>query len=348
LNPPTAMVHPSMLREMSPVHGEPAVGKPGRGAPPGGARPGICCGIIFFIVSVSFLMDGCAMVVTAFGPGGYQIVPLRTHAWSALDFSEKSTNATALRELQTWDWYQDHQEREAQRLKEEEDARKLQQLINGVVGAVIFLAQCLTAVFYWRYYVVPTREKYLPRGAKAPANLRGQFLYQCNDCFSATGTCCCFCWCTLPMLGDLWYRSGWVHSAVGNDTNGCCKAWQYCAALGFLFGLHCTFCGQCFPIVQSFTRNGCRSTVGQASGRYSEYGDLRSRFEIPANGICTFLSDCCLWCCCFACAGTQEYRHVMHLLENGYDGPQQAVAVGQVDVGQVVGSPVTVVQEVKP
>jgi len=332
-----------MAREMQPFYSASDQGKPGREAPLGGPRPGVCCGIICMIFMVSFFMDVCAFAVTTFGQGGYNVVPVPTPVWNFFDAvpTTVSNSTAATRELQYWgDWEAAQAEAERRR-QEDEDARKQAELLNAVIGLGALLLQCVTALVYWRCYIIPTYDKFLPPGAKAPANLRGKWLYEWNDCFSATGTCCCFLWCTFPTLADLYFRSGWIHRSVSRSTDAQakCKGLEYLYAFIGLIVVNSVTSSCCFCCIQSFMRNGFRTTVGQQPGGYNEFGDIRSRFEIPANGCNTFCSDCCLWCWCGPCAGTQEYRHVMHLLDNGYESPQVAV-------GQVVGVPIAVGQPV--
>ncbi|CAE8610783.1 unnamed protein product [Polarella glacialis] len=122
--------------------------------------------------------------------------------------------------------------------------------------------------------------------------------------------------------------------SVGNRT---CLGFQYFIGVAafWMFASFSIFCALgCMPVLFAYLRGGnCfDDNLDTGTGLESHH----QRFAIPNFGFSTFCSDCCGWCCCFPCMGTQEYRQVMELLKRG---PVQVQAPG---MPTIVGMPVQV------
>lgn len=188
-------------------------------------------------------------------------------------------------------------------------------LIDFAVVISICLCQCMGLLLHWCLFIKPSPAKYLPILAGVPSDLQGKFKYGLFDCCGDLGTCCCFAWCPSCMMADYWYRAGWLHAAFG-DQQLACPGWQWCmGVVSYSCGRH--MASFCFPCCLSVLRGG-PDVSGQGSG--GKLGDIvpfRTRFGIEHHGFGTFVGDCCTWCWCSSCAGTQEYRQVMDLLDRG-------------------------------
>jgi len=192
---------------------------------------------------------------------------------------------------------------------------------------------------YWKCYIKPTADKFIPVRAIPPEDMRGKWMHDVCDWGGDIGTCCCFIWCHPCALADLWYRAGWLH-AVFKDLDGpSCPGWLFCAGvLGYVFAQHVASC--CMPCGYAALRGGV-SWIDNSDGGLGDIKPLRKLFGLPHDGFSTFCQDCCLWCWCPCLAGTQEYRQVMSLLDRGtvrVEAAPETIVVGQ--PVQVVGHPV--------
>lgn len=226
----------------------------------------------------------------------------------------------------------------------------------GVMIGICFIEIC-ALICHWNMFIKPKPNLYVPVRAVVPQDLKRDFKYGLFDCFGDCGTCCCFTWCPACMLSDLWYRAGWLHAALGSSAThadtGSCPGWPFFAGVG-MYCVAQDSIGCCMPCVHAVLRGGI-GWVDGGDGGLGEITPHRKLFEIPHDGFGTFFIDTCIWCWCGACAGTQEYRQIMELLNRGpvqqmplQHSPQViAAVVGQpVQVGQVVqvGQPIQVTQ----
>lgn len=215
----------------------------------------------------------------------------------------------------------------------------------GTFVAVV-VGQLVGLWCYHRCYIRDTATRYIPQHAVTPPDMMGHWAFGEFDCFGEMGTCCCFLWCNICAISDLWYRAGFIHGITDPENPcSCCgdvPGWQYFVG-GFLF-MAAQFFG-CLPCLAAFFRGGAR-WVDQGNGGM-DTPDLRQRFGIKNDGFSTFCNDCLLWCCCGVCLGTQEYRQVMKLLDSGplaIHSPPEGYTVH----GNVVGAPVQVGNQAVP
>lgn len=212
-------------------------------------------------------------------------------------------------------------------------------LIRLAVFFLIMGIEFVGSMLYWHWYIRNSSNNYVPVRAIVPADLKGNWAHELCDCCAEPGTCLCFAFCPSWAIADLWYRAGWIHGLMGrsaeqqpcNCCNGC-PGWQFFVGLiGFHILASCP-CGT--PCGLAISRGGARFVDGNDGG-LGEVIDHRKRFELPHTGWGTFFTDCCLWCWCIPCVGTQEYRQIMTLLGRG---PLQQEVMGQ----PVVGNPVAI------
>eukprot|EP00416_Gambierdiscus_australes_P031324 CAMPEP_0171087492 /NCGR_PEP_ID=MMETSP0766_2-20121228/20179_1 /TAXON_ID=439317 /ORGANISM="Gambierdiscus australes, Strain CAWD 149" /LENGTH=315 /DNA_ID=CAMNT_0011545197 /DNA_START=19 /DNA_END=966 /DNA_ORIENTATION=+ len=206
------------------------------------------------------------------------------------------------------------------------------------LGAIVFSCCCmgLTTIIYHALYIKGSAERYLPRNVVVPQDMKGRWAHDKCDCGSELGTFCCHCWCAPWVIVETWYRAGFIHAFLGPNAGReiRCPGWQYFAGVGGYF-LTEYVAGCCMCCLFAVLRGGVRFVDG-GSGGLGEIEDHRKRFELPHSGWNTFCEDCCCWCWCGPCIGTQEYRQVMDLLNRQ---PQ----VASHSAPQLVGAPVTVV-----
>lgn len=217
-------------------------------------------------------------------------------------------------------------------------------LLNILIqlGAIVVMVvgQFVGLWCYYRCYIRDTAAVYIPPHAITPPEMMGAWAFGEFDCCADMGTCCCFCFCSLCSISDLWYRAGFIHGIVDSENPcTCCgdiPGWRYfiCAFL-FMFA---QFVGG-FPCLAAFFRGGAR-WIDQGNGGL-DTKDLRQRFGIKHDGCSTFCTDCLLWCFCPVCAATQEYRQVMKFLNSGRGYTEDGNVV-------VVGAPVHVGNKSSP
>lgn len=219
-------------------------------------------------------------------------------------------------------------------------------LAGYLLALLVCVLECCATCGYWACYIKPTAGKFLPRDVVVPEDMKGQWAHSLWDCCSAPGICLCHTVCTPCAVAELWYRAGWIHTALessaAGSAQGRCPGWPWfvgvcawCIAGGVAPG--------CMPCGYAALRGGLR-WVGNGDGGFGEIEDHRKRFGLPHEGLNTFCEDCCLWCLCAPCAATQEHRQVMALLDRGE--LTAAPPVPTHVVGQVVGAPVEVCRPV--
>lgn len=241
------------------------------------------------------------------------------------------------RRLQTWDNDSDSSHSEVGD-PAGGDPLVMQLVIRLVVLVVVCVAQVATTFIYHACYIKPTPEKYVPKNAIIPEDMKGSWKFGIFDCTGDCGTFCCFLWCPACSTAEMWYRAGWIHVLLEGTTLAC-TGWQFFAGI-FGFCAMSSMAECCSPCVFA----GLRGGVGWMDGGDGGMGDivpLRKMFGIPHAGLNTFIEDCCCWCWCNPCLGTQEFRQVSALLDRGplqVRGPSAAV----------VGNPVTVIGQVVP
>lgn len=207
-------------------------------------------------------------------------------------------------------------------------------LIRLVVLVLVCSIECITLCCYWSMYIKRTPDKYIPSNAIVPEDLKGTWKLGTFDCCKALGTCCCFLWCPACTFSDLWYRAGFMHAFVKDNTfEDRCPGWLFFAGA-------CGYCAMtasdCGPCGHAILRGGI-SFVDGSDGGLGDLVPMRKRFGMPHEGCMTFLEDCCCYCWCGPCVGTQEYVQVMEVLDRGVQ-----VAAPASMTAQVVGAPVVV------
>eukprot|EP00931_Biecheleriopsis_adriatica_P025676 TRINITY_DN15698_c0_g1_i2.p1 TRINITY_DN15698_c0_g1~~TRINITY_DN15698_c0_g1_i2.p1 ORF type:complete len:305 (+),score=45.89 TRINITY_DN15698_c0_g1_i2:103-1017(+) len=227
---------------------------------------------------------------------------------------------------------------------------RMLQLLNGVIQIVVVvvagLVSLISSLVYWCCYMKPTPGKFIPKGAIVPDDLKGSWKYGLFDCFGDCGTCLCFLFCQPCSMSDLWYRSGWIHALMSDESpemaraGGSCPAWQFfVGCCGFCLLTDAASC--CYPCALAVLTGGIAFLDSGSGGKLGEIVPTRLRFSLPNFGCNTFCEDCCSWCWCFPCQGTREYRQVMDLLNRGpvpveaFSVPQ-VITVGRPVVGQAV------------
>lgn len=214
------------------------------------------------------------------------------------------------------------------------ERNSLDPVILQSVGLVwICACGCLQLCYGFYHYfrcIVPTQHQFIPRDAVISPDLQGGWKFGLFDCFSDLKACCGFCWCQPCFMAELWFRAGHIHQQTDIPANNPGQAWLYgliVQALATYIGL-----GECMVFLYTVFRGGVPGSDPPT------LIPLRKRFYMPHDGWSTFCGDCCTWCCCPVCAGTQEYRQVMELLRRG---PVQqhppTMAVMQMSTVQVQG-----------
>lgn len=219
----------------------------------------------------------------------------------------------------------------------------LRLFLNIGVLLLIILANCCVCICYWAVWIRPKPNQYVPLRPVIPNALKGRFVHRLTDCGADCGTFCCFMFCPVCTLADYWYRMGWIH-AVMKDTWGSmdssCPGWRYFAGVAGHVGAS-QIAGCCIPCVFAALRGGLGwlDSNSQNNSSMDPIVPARIMWETPHKGCNTFCKDCCLWCWCGPCVGTQEYRQVMDLLRMG---PVQQLPLNVVTTGQIIGQPVAV------
>mmetsp|Transcript_146903 Transcript_146903/g.372810 ORF Transcript_146903/g.372810 Transcript_146903/m.372810 type:complete len:328 (-) Transcript_146903:175-1158(-) len=303
---------------------------------------GATCSLLVFGVFVLGLVE-VGLTLTGVAGAGHDVFESAAR--------RLKSGADEHRELREWDdeWEDDDWEETS---SEAEQWKILSHLIQLGLMVVICIAECLALLCHWNLFIRPKPNLYIPARPVVPQDLKGSFKYDLFDCFGACGTFCCFTWCGPCMVADLWYRAGWLHAALGSmaqgSDTGSCPGWPFFAGVG-AYCIAQDAIGCCMPCAFAVLRGGIGFVDG-GDGGLGEITPHRKLFEIPHDGAGTFCMDTLTWCCCGACAGTQEYRQIMDLLNRGpiQQMPMQhpqviASVVGQpVQVGQVVqvGQPI--------
>jgi len=237
-------------------------------------------------------------------------------------------------------------------------ARRLQQepetnepnwlLIDLMIRLGVLLLLTVIAILelwlYWRWYIKPTPDLYVPARVIVPDDLKGRWLYGTFDCQGAWGTCCCFCWCPPCAVAELWYRAGWLHAVLGNSANSsqlsCCPGWPwFMGVCGYLIADDVAAC--CDSCVYALARGGIAWMNKDNDASLGEIETHAHRFGMPHQGFGDFCWDCCLWLWCRPCVATQEYRQVMALLDRSplqVQQPAMPTCIGM--PVQVAGGPV--------
>jgi hypothetical protein len=231
---------------------------------------------------------------------------------------------------------------------------EIELIVRG--GAIVLgiIISTTTVFLYWRCYVRPTPNLYIPDRAIVPPDLMGRWVYDIWDCKGAWGTCLCFCCCPTCAVAELWYRAGWIHYELNDFAEGMATRWDAsCPGWQFFPGVAAHCCleeatgGCCTALVHTALRGGLRFVDGSNAGLPTP---MKDRFGMPGYAdIGEFLKECCLYCWCFPCVATQEYRQVQELLKRGPVQQRDPGVVATV-VGmpvQVVGAPVVAVAEPK-
>jgi len=216
-------------------------------------------------------------------------------------------------------------------------------LVVFVVTPIIYL---FGMWLYWKSYIKPTHEVFLPKYAVVPDHLKGSFKYDLcsfNDDRDSCRTCLCFAFCPSCMISDYWYRAGHLPSMLGTDIVCNCPGWQWVAGVLAYAFLSESF-GCCLLCAFAATRNGVDFITGRDPNLTQDGGldgvvPHRVRFGIKTEGCNTFCIDCCTWCWCMSCAGTQEYRQIMDIFKAG---PVQTAPPAMAGGPAVVGQPIQV------
>ncbi|CAE8594628.1 unnamed protein product [Polarella glacialis] len=238
-------------------------------------------------------------------------------------------------------------------LDEDEDAYDQYKLLDAILRPLLILGSlvciAVSTVGYWCLYIKPDPLTFTPARAVVPDDLKGRWKYGLFDCCGAPGTFCCFTFCMPCSVVDLWCRAGWIHAATssssagqGSSSNGPFTGFQYFIGVAayWIFQSIGNLC--CMPVLFAFLRGGASFVDGSNGGM--DFESHHERFAIPHFGFSTFCSDCCGWCWCGPCMGTQEYRQVMELLKRGpvqVQAPQMPMIVGmpvQVPMVTVAGT----------
>eukprot|EP00927_Polykrikos_kofoidii_P040220 TRINITY_DN34420_c0_g2_i1.p1 TRINITY_DN34420_c0_g2~~TRINITY_DN34420_c0_g2_i1.p1 ORF type:complete len:304 (+),score=32.11 TRINITY_DN34420_c0_g2_i1:59-913(+) len=243
---------------------------------------------------------------------------------------------------------------ESRRLADDSDGQDVDDDSSGAMWAlvdlgirlgvllIISISSLIVLWLYHRWYIATSPIKYVPRNAVVPPSLMGKWKYDLFDCFGDIGTCCCFCWCEPCAVADLWFRAGWLHVVFSefksaSDPSAQCPGWPWFFGVFFHVFMMSSF-GCCAPCLFGLLRNGIPFGGGDA-----DMGGIvphNTRFGLGPSSPGSFCSACCVWLCCTPCAGTQEFRQIMALLDQGVLTQSQGVT-------QVVGAPV-MVQNIQP
>jgi len=216
-----------------------------------------------------------------------------------------------------------------------------------ILLAIILAGHCIgfpLAALYWRCFILPTHDKFIPQDAVIPEALSGKWKYGHWEFFGACGTCLSFAFCPCCTLSEYWYRAGHLHASSRHGPQhvagcpgyqfflGCCGIWLLQEAMSccYVVGLAAAtgglgFCGE--------------DSEGSGMGSIVPF---RQRFGLRHDGCSTFMRDCCCWLWCLPCQATREYRQVADTLANWplqTSGPAPAGAM-------VVGQPVAVAEHV--
>ncbi|CAE7202492.1 unnamed protein product [Symbiodinium natans] len=275
-----------------------------------GPSPGALCGTVFGLLALLVALAISALLVVDL----------------ALDRTDSS------RRLQT----------------EDDDGVRWYHFTNGgTLWVVILLGHCLglpLAALYWRCFILPTHEKFLPRDVSIPQELTGKWKYGHWEFFGACGTCVCFLLCPCCTMSEYWYRSGHLHASSRNSPEHVagCPGWQFfMGCCGFCLLQEAMSC--CYVVGLAAGTGGLgfcsEDTEGAGMGSIIPF---RQRYGISHDGWQTFMRDCCCWLWCLPCQGTREYRQVMDTLAHW---PLQTS--GPAPVAMVVGQPVAVGQPVQ-
>eukprot|EP00930_Biecheleria_cincta_P072267 TRINITY_DN59694_c0_g1_i1.p1 TRINITY_DN59694_c0_g1~~TRINITY_DN59694_c0_g1_i1.p1 ORF type:complete len:324 (-),score=25.87 TRINITY_DN59694_c0_g1_i1:51-992(-) len=211
----------------------------------------------------------------------------------------------------------------------------------GPVGMFAFVSVGITStLLYWCCFIRASADKFLPRHAVVPDDLKGRWKHKHLDFAGACGTCLAFTFCGPCAHADLWYRVGWLHlvaSLPSQDyTTGGCAGWPWFVACGGATFLSDAM-GCFFPCFLALLTGGVPDSQ---TGNMGEIVPMRRLFGLPRSGCDTFCNDCCCWCWCPCLQGTVEYRQVMDVLNRG--PVQVAPPIGPGASVMVVGQPVGV------
>jgi len=209
--------------------------------------------------------------------------------------------------------------------------------VNQIAGFIFVIGDCLMVFVYYSCFIKPTADKYIPRNAIIPQDLKGQWAHGTFDCSGDCGTFWCFACCQPCAVADMWYRAGWLHILLEGMQCGM-AGWQWFAGVcGFCVMVD--FAGCCFPCIMAALRGGVGFVDG-GDGGSDDLVPLKKMFGMQQGGWGDFFVDCCCWFYCDPCIGTQEYRQIMAALNRGPLVVAQPSAV--VVAGNLVGDPVTV------
>jgi hypothetical protein len=215
-------------------------------------------------------------------------------------------------------------------------------VFGRLIGLVLacFISAC-TTVTYWKCYIAPTPDLYIPARAIVPQDLQGGWKHGIWDCTEALGTCLCFACCPTCAFAELWYRAGWIHAEMddfrdnyGSDCDTSCPGWRFFVGVCGHCLLEEATAGCCLACAHTALRGGVKFIDGTDAGLPKTLKEIFGMGTYATFG--EFFSDCCLYCWCAPCMATQEHRQVMELLKRG--PVQQAAA----PIPAVVGTPVQV------
>lgn len=154
-------------------------------------------------------------------------------------------------------------------------------IASNVVFVVQFLILALFAFIYTKYRKVPEGEYKALQTAESENN----WSHACWTCYEEPGTCLCAL-CCLPIR--------WAETI--SLVKGLLSFWLAFFLMAFLV------------IWQSMLPFVLWLVFIAVGVKYRQ--DLRKKFNFQSQGGLSYLTDCCLYCCCVACAVIQEARHV--------------------------------------
>ncbi|CAE7555632.1 unnamed protein product [Symbiodinium microadriaticum] len=191
----------------------------------------------------------------------------------------------------------------ARRLQTEEDGDgevHWAHLSRPIILAVILAGHCIgfpLAALYWRCFILPTHDKFIPQDAVIPEALSGRWKYGHWEFFGACGTCLSFAFCPCCTLSEYWYRAGHLHASSrhGPQHVAGCPGYQFflgCCGIWLLQEAMC--CCYVVGLAAGTGGLGFCSEDSEGSGMGSVV-PFRQRYGLRHAGWPTFIRDCCCW-----------------------------------------------------